>query len=167
MADMDNKHQVHSEVGRLKTVIMHRPGHELKRLTPRNNDSLLFDGIPWVDRAQAEHDDFANALRRYEVEVLYVQDLLRDTLDISSARDQAVDTVLADRRLGDSLRANVQAYLSDLDTDALASTLVGGLAHEELRGGKDARNHRENQYNQHQSGNSNLLFQCHGRLLHS
>ncbi|HIV57566.1 MAG TPA: arginine deiminase [Candidatus Stackebrandtia faecavium] len=135
MADMDNKHQVHSEVGRLKTVIMHRPGHELKRLTPRNNDSLLFDGIPWVDRAQAEHDDFANALRRYEVEVLYVQDLLRDTLDISSARDQAVDTVLADRRLGDSLRANVQAYLSDLDTDALASTLVGGLAHEELRGG--------------------------------
>ena len=48
-----------SEVGRLGTVMLHRPGNELKRLTPRNNDRLLFDGIPWVARAQDEHDAFA------------------------------------------------------------------------------------------------------------
>ena len=48
-----------SEVGRLRTVMLHRPGPELKRLTPRNNDQLLFDGIPWVHRAQEEHDAFA------------------------------------------------------------------------------------------------------------
>ena len=52
-----------SEVGRLRTVMLHRPGNELKRLTPRNNDALLFDGLPWVDRAQEEHDAFAAALR--------------------------------------------------------------------------------------------------------
>ncbi|MEZ5161003.1 MAG: hypothetical protein R2709_09895 [Marmoricola sp.] len=47
---------VATEVGRLRTVMLHRPGAELKRSTPRNNDALLFDGIPWVSRAQQEHD---------------------------------------------------------------------------------------------------------------
>ena len=45
---------VRSEVGPLHSVLLHRPGNELKRLTPRNSDQLLFDAIPWVDRAQAE-----------------------------------------------------------------------------------------------------------------
>ncbi len=53
-----------SEVGRLRTVLLHRPGPELRRLTPRNNDQLLFDGVPWVARAQEEHDAFAAALPR-------------------------------------------------------------------------------------------------------
>ena len=58
----------------------HRPGPELQRLTPRNNDRLLFDGIPWVARAQDEHDAFAAALRERGVEVLYLMDLLTETL---------------------------------------------------------------------------------------
>ena len=49
-----------SEVGRLRVVILHRPGAELQRLTPRNNDALLFDGVPWVAKAQQEHDAFAD-----------------------------------------------------------------------------------------------------------
>src|SRR6476619_4813791 len=56
-------HYVDSEVSPLRTVLLHRPGPELARLTPRNNDSLLFDAIPWVGRAQEEHDAFAAALR--------------------------------------------------------------------------------------------------------
>ena len=59
--------------------MLHRPGPELKRLTPRNNDRLLFDGIPWVARAQDEHDAFAAALRDRDVEVLYLTDLLTET----------------------------------------------------------------------------------------
>ena len=51
-----------SEVGPLRPVLLHRPGPELRRLTPRNNDQLLFDGVPWVARAQEEHDAFAQAL---------------------------------------------------------------------------------------------------------
>ena len=51
-------------------MVLHRPGPELQRLTPRNNDRLLFDGIPWVARAQEEHDAFAEALRARGVEVL-------------------------------------------------------------------------------------------------
>ncbi|MCW2578863.1 MAG: arcA, partial [Blastococcus sp.] len=61
-----------SEVGRLRTVLLHRPGPELRRLTPRNNDQLLFDGVPWVDRAQEEHDAVAAALTERGVEVLYL-----------------------------------------------------------------------------------------------
>src|ERR687889_1479700 len=78
-----------SEVGRLRTVLLHRPGPELRRLTPRNNDRLLFDGIPWVDRAQEEHDAFAAALSERGVEVLYLGDLLRDALADPDARDEA------------------------------------------------------------------------------
>ena len=52
-----------SEVGTLRSVLLHRPGAELQRLTPRNNDALLFDGLPWVAKAQEEHDAFAAVLR--------------------------------------------------------------------------------------------------------
>ena len=59
-----------SEVGALRVAILHRPGAELLRLNPRNNDQLLFDGLPWVSRAQEEHDQFAELLRSRGVEVL-------------------------------------------------------------------------------------------------
>ena len=75
---MDVGHYVDSEVSRLRTVLLHRPGAELARLTPRNNDSLLFDAIPWVGRAQEEHDAFAEALRTRGVEVLYLGELLAE-----------------------------------------------------------------------------------------
>ena len=63
-------------------MLLHRPGAELKRLTPRNNDKLLFDGIPWVGRAQEEHDAFAQALRDRGVEVLYLAELLAEALEV-------------------------------------------------------------------------------------
>lgn len=113
--------------------MLHRPGAELKRLTPRNNDKLLFDGIPWVDRAQEEHDAFAQALRDRGVEVLYVTELLQDTLEYEAARHEAIAGVLSDQRLGDQLRRVVQGYLHDLDPESLAHTLIAGLAHEELK----------------------------------
>ena len=75
---------VRSEVGRLRTVILHRPGPELKRLTPRNNDALLFDGLPWVDRAQDEHDAFAAARRDHDDEVLYLSASASPTSRVSA-----------------------------------------------------------------------------------
>jgi arginine deiminase len=128
-------HYVDSEVGRLRTVLLHRPGAELARLTPRNNDSLLFDGIPWVSRAQEEHDAFATALRDRGVEVLRLGTLLAETLALPDARAELTDLVLADPRLGDTLRHRVADHLADLDPAGLADVLVAGLAHEELRTG--------------------------------
>src|SRR6476661_8082434 len=92
-----------TEVGRLRSVMLHRPGPELRRLTPRNNDRLLFDGIPWVDRAQDEHDAFAQALTDRGVEVLYVADLLREALAVPEARQETVDDALALPHVGERL----------------------------------------------------------------
>ncbi|MET8150052.1 arginine deiminase [Actinoplanes sp. NPDC049668] len=128
-------HYVDSEVSRLATVMLHRPGAELARLTPRNNDSLLFDAIPWVGRAQEEHDRFAAALRERGVEVLYLGELLEQTLAVPEARAVLTGSVLADPRLGDSLRDRVAAHLADLGPRELARALTGGLAHEEVKPG--------------------------------
>jgi arginine deiminase len=125
-----------SEVGRLRTVLLHRPGTELQRLTPRNNDKLLFDGIPWVGRAQEEHDAFAQTLRDHGVEVLYLADLLAQTLREPAARHQCVAAVVNDPRHGDTLRSVLRSHLESLHPDDLASVLISGLAHEELHGGR-------------------------------
>src|SRR3954470_11842668 len=111
---MVSTHGADSEVGTLKTVMLHRPGPELKRLTPRNNDRLLFDGIPWVGRAQDEHDAFAQALRDHDVEVLYLADLLAEALEVPEAREETITAVLADPRLGEALHAYVDAHLHAL-----------------------------------------------------
>jgi arginine deiminase len=128
-------HYVDSEVSRLATVMLHRPGPELARLTPRNNDSLLFDAIPWVGRAQAEHDAFAAALSDRGVEVLYLGELLSETLTVPEARDELTASVLDNPRLGDTLRDSVAAYLADQDPQRLADVLMAGLAHEEMKPG--------------------------------
>lgn len=127
--------QVDSEVGPLRTVLLHRPGPELMRLTPRNAGSLLFDGIPWVGRAQDEHDRFAAVLRERGVEVLYLAALLTEALANPEARDAVTGAVLHDVRLGDTLRRRVARFLGYLDPAALAGVLISGLAHEELRTG--------------------------------
>jgi arginine deiminase len=74
-----------SEVGALRVAILHRPGAELRRLTPRNNDDLRFDGLPWVARVREEHDAFAELLRSRGVEVLLLSDLLTEALQSGAA----------------------------------------------------------------------------------
>jgi arginine deiminase len=127
---------VDSEVGRLRTVILHRPGPELKRLTPRNSADLLFDGIPWVEKAQEEHDAFAAALRDRGVEVLYLRDLLVDSLHDVAARDTLIERTVRSPHLGGSLGAAVRSQLEELDPAGLTDVLIGGVAHEELAGGR-------------------------------
>src|SRR5687768_6643690 len=124
---------VDSEVGQLRTVLLHRPGPELKRLTPRNNDKLLFDGIPWVSRAQEEHDAFADALRSRDVEVLYLTELLVETLAGEEARNHAIEAVTGSLRLGDTLRDYLRQALTDLSPEELKDVLTAGLRNDEVR----------------------------------
>ncbi len=132
---MSSPHGADSEVGRLQTVMLHRPGNELKRLTPRNNDRLLFDGIPWVARAQEEHDGFAQALRDRDVEVLYLTDLLTETLTNDAARNHAISTALAGLHLGDTMREYLARFLRDAAPDELTGYLTAGIRNDEVRGG--------------------------------
>ncbi len=132
MSEHPREHRVTSEVGRLRTVLLHRPGAELSRLTPRNNADLLFDGLPWVGRAQEEHDGFAAALRTRGVEVLYLQELLVATLAHPEARAEVVQSVVAPTVVGPQLASVLRAWLLDLPSEDLAGILVAGLTHEEL-----------------------------------
>jgi arginine deiminase len=131
-----HSHGADSEVGRLRAVLAHRPGAELRRITPRTPGPLLFRGLPWVERAQQEHDIWAQALRDHDVEVLYVTELLQDVMEYRQARDEAISAVTGDARLGARLRADLRGHLSGLDPEALAQALVAGLAAAEFRPGR-------------------------------
>jgi arginine deiminase len=113
-------------------VIVHRPGAELRRLTPRNNDDLLFDGLPWVARAQEEHDAFVELLSSRGVEVLLLFDLLNEALASGAARMQGIAAAVDAPRLGLPLAQELSAYLRSLDPARLAYVLMAGMTFAEL-----------------------------------
>ena len=124
---------VHSEVGKLRQVIVHRPELSMKRLTPDNHDELLFDDVLWVERAQWEHDQFVARMRERGVEVFYIQDLLSEALGADpEGRQRLIDLVASDYTVGVSLVDEVRAALADFPADKLARHLIGGLTVEEL-----------------------------------
>jgi arginine deiminase len=133
---VSHTHGVDSEVGLLRTALVHRPGLELRRITPRNRDWLLFETLPWIGRAQQEHDTFTRVLRDHGVEVLYVTEMLQEVLEYQPARDDAIAAVRRDVSLGDELRGQLGGYLDDLDPEALAEVLIAGLTPGELRTGR-------------------------------
>src|SRR5262249_16362717 len=123
--------RVDSEVGRLRQVILHRPGLELKRLIPDNAADLLFDDVLWVTRAQQEHAAFADVLRSRGVVVHYYSDLLAQTLDVSAARDHILDGVFDSRWHGLLAADQLRAAVDELDSSILAGYLVGGITKRE------------------------------------
>ena len=119
---------VHSEVGKLRKVIVHKPDLSLKRLTPSNHDELLFDDVLWVERAEWEHDQFTQVMRQRGVEVYYVLDLLTETLEASpEARRMIVGQVATEYTVGWALVDEIREFLMNLKPEFLARHLVGGL----------------------------------------
>ncbi|RTL66762.1 MAG: arginine deiminase [Pseudonocardiaceae bacterium] len=124
--------RVDSEVGTLRRVVVHRPGLELKRLTPGNKDRLLFDDVLWVARAQAEHDRFVAVLRERGVRVDLFGDLLTETLAVPAARKYVLDTVVDDRIYGPLAVDGLRACMDAMDVDTLAEHLAGGITKREV-----------------------------------
>lgn len=134
-----NKFGVHSEVGKLRKVIVHRPELSLKRLTPSNHDDLLFDDVLWVERAQWEHDQFVAAMRGRGVEVFYLLDLLGEALAVSDeGRRRMIEIVASEYTVGWSLVDEVREFLWNLQPDVLAKHLIGGLTVDEMNVDFDA-----------------------------
>src|SRR5262245_31690756 len=82
---------VHSEVGRLRKVLVCAPGLAHRRLTPTNADDLLFDDVMWVENAQRDHADFVNKLRNRGIEVVELHELLAETMNIPDAKSWLLD----------------------------------------------------------------------------
>lgn len=125
-------HGVGSETGRLRQVIVHRPGIELSRVTPSTMDSLLYDDVPWVEKAQEEHDAFVRVLRDHQVDVLMLQELLAEALGCGQAREYAVSQTFDRRIYGVGLAGALSEYAHSLAPAGLASLLIGGMTKEEL-----------------------------------
>src|SRR6478672_7203919 len=91
---------VYSEVGRLRKVMVHRPGLEHTRLTPSNAEELLFDDVLWVSRAKAEHDMFCEVMRDRGVEVFEAETLLAEALAKPDSREWACSHILTELQVG-------------------------------------------------------------------
>jgi arginine deiminase len=118
----------HSEVGKLRKVMVHRPELSLQRLTPSNHDELLFDDVLWVERAQYEHDRFVEKMRERGVEVFILRDLLTEAIAASEeGRKRLVELAVSEYTVGVSLVDDVRDLLWGMKPEDLAMHLVGGL----------------------------------------
>jgi arginine deiminase len=123
---------VHSEVGRLRKVLVCAPGLAHRRLTPTNCDELLFDDVMWVDRAQEDHREFVANLRDRGVEVLELHEALAEILGRPEARAWLLDRKIIATEVGIGLVNETRSFLDGLDDRALAELVIGGMATTDL-----------------------------------
>jgi len=126
---------VDSEVGKLRKVIVHRPGLEQRRLTPDNAADLLFDDVIWVRKAKAEHAAFVQVLQERGVEVFDAEDLLLETLEVPEGRDWILGQVLAEREVGMYLSRSGREWADAASPRDVSNFLIGGMTKEDLDSG--------------------------------
>ena len=124
-----------SEIGKLRQVMLHRPGRELENLMPEYLERLLFDDIPYLKAAQEEHDAFADCLRQNGAEVVYLRDLVAETLDRTDVRQEFTEEFLDEAGIqGHRLRDIVKEYLTPMDALTLVDTMMAGIRKSDIRG---------------------------------
>lgn len=126
--------KVFSEIGRLKKVLLHRPGAELENLMPDYLERLLFDDIPFLEDAQKEHDAFAQALRDEGVEVLYLEELAAESLINKEIRDQFIQEYLNEANIrGKQTRKAILDLLNNIEDNLeLVKKTMAGIQKAEL-----------------------------------
>jgi arginine deiminase len=124
---------VHSEVGRLHQVIVHRPGLEHSRLTPSNAEELLFDDVLWVHRAKQEHDNFAEVMRERGVKVHLAETLLTEALAGAEARQWVCSHILNEREVGIGAAERGRQWVSEAAPDLVAEFLIGGITRADVQ----------------------------------
>jgi N-dimethylarginine dimethylaminohydrolase len=119
---------VHSEAGKLRTVLVCRPGLAHQRLTPGNAAELLFDDVLWVHEAQKDHYDFVLKMRERGVEVLDLHELLAETLEDREARAWLLDRRITANDVGVGASRFMRPWLDEMAAPTLAERLIGGIA---------------------------------------
>ncbi len=131
--DTKKRLNVYSEIGKLETVLLHRPGRELENLVPDYLERLLFDDIPYLDLARREHDNFADILRGNGVEVLYLEELSAEAIDNAHIRDNFIDEFLAEGNVvGRGTREVLKDYFQRLTNEELVDKLMAGVRKDEI-----------------------------------
>lgn len=126
---MSSPIHVYSEIGKLKTVMLHRPGKELENLAPDILHRMLIDDIPYLKIAQEEHDAFAHVLRQQGIKVLYLEDLLAESLTDEKVRRAFLDQLLDESSIKkqDPLHQLLLNYLQELPTKEMVKTVIAGI----------------------------------------
>ena len=123
---------IYSEIGRLRKVLVCRPGLAQRRLTPANCGALLFDDVLWVSQARNDHDAYTSAMAERDVEVLELHDLLTTVVGENAAREWVLDRKLAPDYVDVETAALLRPWLESLAPERLAEHLIGGVARAEL-----------------------------------
>src|SRR5262245_3265558 len=118
---------VHSEVGKLRKVMVHRPGLEHTRLTPSNAEELLFDDVLWVKKAKDEHDAFVEAMRERDVEVFHAEELLAEALAKPEVRTWVSDHILNEKEVGITAADRGREWAETAEAAQVADFLIGGI----------------------------------------
>lgn len=129
------KPHVYSEIGKLKTVLLHRPGKELENLTPNILERLLFDDIPYLKVAQDEHDAFAETLRNEGVEVLYITDMVSEALDANPEIIPGfINQFLIEANIkSQTVKQALYDYLKELPTHIMVEKMIAGIRTNEVK----------------------------------
>jgi len=124
-----------SEIGRLRKVMLHRPGRELENLMPEYLERLLFDDIPYLKVAQEEHDAFADCLRKNGVEVIYLRSLVAESITDDEVRRDFVEQFLDEAGVqGHRIREILRHYFAEMDDLSLVDTMMAGIRKSDVRG---------------------------------
>jgi arginine deiminase len=122
-----------SEIGKLKKVLLHRPGNEVENLVPEYLGRLLFDDIPYLKIAQEEHDKFAQVLRENDVEVVYLEELATSALDDEKTKIEFLEEMMDESRINSpSLRQAIIEYLLSMPTSSMVDKIMSGIRKEEI-----------------------------------
>ena len=130
---------VHSEVGKLRTVMVCRPSLAHQRLTPANCHDLLFDDVIWVHEAQKDHFDFVLKMQERGVEVFELHDLLAETLADADARKFVLDRRITPNVMGSQIAEAMRPWLEEMNPKQLAAYLIGGIAIADLPEGRSKK----------------------------
>jgi arginine deiminase len=125
---------VNSEIGKLETVLLHRPGRELERLTPDTLKVLLFDDIPWLKQMRDEHEEFADILRGRGANVVYAEELLTETLEGEESKKAFIDGLIESSvQSNNDLRDALKEYICAKEPAEVAEIAISGLKKDEVR----------------------------------
>ena len=126
---------VYSEIGQLKKVLLHRPGRELENLMPEYLDRLLFDDIPYLKIAQEEHDAFANIFKENNIEVVYLEDLVVESLTNDEIKSKFIDEYIEEAGIKEDRETGIlkEYFLSFSSEKEMVCKMMEGIRKSEIK----------------------------------